>query len=314
MTPRRLLLELERSLEGGAPEDDSVAPSPAPTPEEKASAEADVLAAEWEQALAQARADVDAMAELDQGPEPALLVDGIASLVSLLDGVRVAKSSGPDLVVLERGKARFSLVLVHHPAPRSVASACKRIAGLNGPVLAMREAWRELRPTWAATKAEWSRAVARPEVAWHWLAREDAVRLLALGSLVKDATSQDVSGPDAKPLGPARVAAWVKDAQRPSEWDVAIALLGEARAEHLADAPPAKPASPAKPARPASPAGPLRLLDALGVASLDRLLRELAREGAPTTRAELIASLRAAADGVRFYGDGVVFSTRRSAR
>ena len=311
MTPRRLLLELERSLEGGAHEDESVASTPATTPEDQASAEADVLAAEWEQALGQARADVDAMAELDQGPEPALLVDGLASLVSLLDGVRIAKSSGPDLVVLERGKARVSLVLVHHPAPRSVASACKRIAGLQGAVLAMREAWRELRPTWAATKAEWNKAVARPDVAWHWLGRDDAIRLLALGSLVKDATSQDVSGPDAKPIGPARVAAWVKQALRPSEWEVAIALLGKASAEPLADGPPA---SPVKPARATSSAGPLRLLDTLGVASLDRLLRELAREGAPTTRAELIASLRAAGDGVRFYGDGVVFSTRRAAR
>ena len=309
MTPRRLLIDLERALEGGAADDELATTAPVESAEDLAAAESDILAAEWEQALARARADIDAMAELDQGPEPALIVDGVASLVSLLDGLRVLKSSGPDLVVLERGRARVSLVLVHHPAPRSVASACKRIAGLKGPVLAMREAWRELKPTWVATKAEWDKARARPDLDWHWLGREDAVRLLALGSLAKDATSQDVSGPDARPLRPERVAAWVRQSLRPDEWEVAAALLGKVAAEVLV-----APVERSKPAGAASSAGPLRLLDTLGVASIDRLLRDLAREGTPTTRAQLIATLRAAGDSVRFYGDGVVWSTRRAGR
>ncbi len=296
MTPRQLLLDLRRALEGELPEviSDAVVPEPLGA----------ILSRTWEKYLVEARAYVDRMAELALGPEPARIVEGLTFLARLVRELDELESS-KDSLRLQTPSGPLLVTVLHDPNPRSLAVACRRLKDFKGRVLGLREQWRDIKPTWTATQAERTLLLSRPGARWHWLSRNDAVSLLALASLLKDAISRDVSGPDAAPVDPQRVIEWVQKEQVPSDWDITRTLLGPDTGEPLVPSPVTAAASgPGNVA--VQGAGALSLLVELRVASLERLQRDLARASPGITRATVLRELRTAGARVKWYGENLV--------
>jgi hypothetical protein len=125
--------------------------------------------------------------------------------------------------------------------------------------------------------------------------------LLTLAALLKDARSQDVDGPDGKPVPLDAVERWVRQQQKPESWDVALAILGRAGAVDEASAVTAPPPRQAE-----GVVGAAHLLRALRVASLERIIRDLARKPGGATRSAVRAELRAS-PAVRWIGETIVY-------
>lgn len=300
MTPRMLLNELRRVLDGAEPLTVQGHPPPR-APAQAGRMVADAILAAWEERLAGQRHHIDEMAKTGHGPEPAFLFDGLAALAGLSVPIGAVHPQKDGLARLEGGKGAAHVALLHQANNASVRSALRRLSVLEGPLLAMRERWREWPPTWKSTREQWGAFRTRKGVRWHWLSREDATRLLALGSLLKDARSQDVDGPDGKPVDLAAVQRWIRDQQKPESWDVVRAILGEAEpAQEL----PGDAAPPVN-APAAAGAGATQVLRRLRVASLDRVVRDLSRKSAGATRASVRAELKGN-PAVRWIGETIV--------
>jgi len=302
-TPRMLLAELERVLEGGEPSVGATSPPAA----DAASAD-DALEAAWDSCTKEARAGIDAADASGHGPEPARLLDGLACLAPFVPALGSVKVEAAD-----RARAgTLRIELVHGATGRSCFAALSRLAGSSGEVLALRERWREWPPTWEKTRAQWQAFCAAPGRRWHWLDREDAVRLLALPELVKRVRSGDVSI-DGRALPPDSAHPWIARRLDPAGWPIARALAGTEQASAgPSPAPERSETAPSQPApvsvdgsapkvKPPAPGAASELLRRLRVASVERLVRELSRS-APTTRAAVLAELRAAGS-VKLYGD-----------
>lgn len=300
MTPRMLLNELRRVLDGAEP----LAVQAQPPPRAAAQAGrkvADAIYAAWDERLAGQRHHIDEMARTGHGPEPAFLFDGLAALGGLSIPVGAVHPEKDGLVRLQGGKGVTHLALLHQANNASLRSALRRLSAVEGDLLAVRERWRDWPPTWKATREQWEAFRARKGVRWHWLSREDATRLLALGALLKDARSQDVDGPDGKPVELAAVQRWIRDQQKPETWDIVRVILGE---EEPVEEPPSEKAGPES--APSVPrGGAAQLLRGLRVASLDRVVRDLSRKASGATRASVRAELKANA-AVRWIGDTIV--------
>ena len=292
-TPRMLMHALERALEGELPQQEQAQPAP----QEAKAAIGLSIVAKWESLLATARKRLDEEAARGLGPNPVLLADGLMALSTEVPTL------GPATV--ENDGVRFKEVLValvHQPQAVSVGATLKRLAAAKGSVLAVRERWREFPPTWKETHRHARELAARPGVAWHWLDRDDAARLLALADLLKDARSADVPGPDGRAVESARVSQWIRESLEPEAWDIARAISGE-RPEAPALSPEAAPIGTSQ-AQAASPSA-AEVLRALRVASLERVVRELSKGGAIVTRAVVRRDLDREAQ-VRWIGDAIV--------
>jgi hypothetical protein len=313
-TPRMLLLDLRHALDGELPGPEASRATPAGPVDAALGQQRDEeealrgkLASQWEEHLVSARGHVDHMAGLGQGPEPALLIDGLVALANVVDDFAIS-SKGPGLLRLATQGREKHLGLVCETHHRSIAAACRRLASLEGHVLGLRERWRDFKPTWTATRQQWLGLLSRPGAHWHWLEREDAVRLLALGALIKDARSGDISGPDARSVDPERVKQWIVLDLQPTDWPVTEALRSERpESEPEAEDEPARQAVPA-PARGAV----IEALRRLRVASLERLQREITRTDRTVTRAAVVGELRAAGHEVVWFGESLVSSNDRA--
>lgn len=291
-TPRMLMHALERALEGELPQ-----PEKAAAPQDTSAAIDQSISAKWEALLATSRKRIDEEAARGLGLTPALLADGLVALSA------EAPLLGPATV--EKDAVRYKQVLValvHQPQAVSVGATLKRLLATKETVLAVRERWREFPSTWKVTQRQARDLAVRPGAAWHWLDRDDATRLLALADLLKDARSADVPGPDGRAVPPARVSQWIREALKPADWDIARAIAGQ-RPEAAALSP--EPTPPSAPPSPAGSRSAVEVLRALRVASLERVVRELAKSGATATRAAVRSELDRDAQ-VRWIGDAIV--------
>ncbi len=357
ITPRMLLLELRRALDG-EPAVLAVATGPeAPvagrSQEEEAEELAACIAAEWAAHLAAARAHIDRRAGEDQALDPASLLDGIGILSRIVPGLGQLEVLDPRTARLRVGQRTQTLGLVLQSHHSSAAAALSRLARTTGPVLGVRERWREFRPTWRVVRERRDELRSRAEARWLWLEREDAARLVALATLGRDVRAQDVSDPLGRPISAEVVEAGLKETVSPDEWEIARVLRGEpARAgEDLDEAPrdggraepsPSAPGDGSAPrrrpteARPGAAEGESRgavateagdadpgharvegvmsALERLRVVSLERLQRELGSMSPGVTRAAVVAELRRHAASITWLGDAIVVLRGRGGR
>lgn len=355
ITPRMLLLELRRALDGEPAVLAATAgiggTVSARGPEEEAEDLGACIAAEWAAHLAAARAHIDRRAGEDQGLDPSSLFDGIGILTRIVPGLgelEVLDSRTARLGVGERTRTLGLVLQAHHV---SAAAALSRLARIKGPVLGMRERWREFRPTWRVVRQRQEELRSRADARWLWLDREDAARLVALATLGRDVRAQDVSDPLGRPVSAEVVEAWLHETVLPGEWAVARVLRGEpgpagedldegprdggaaeparvVRDDGIAPRPRATEASGgAGSERPSTPLGGgdaqpghlraegvMPTLERLRVVSLERLQRELASTSPGVTRAALVAELQRHAGRVAWLGDAILVLRERADR
>jgi len=296
-TPRQLLQELQQRLED--------APAPAQETGEA------MLAEVWETLLGKVREEIDARDRLEQGAVPEALADGLLRLVRLVPGLALVAAEGPERLFLATPRGQLLVALVHQAHHRSIASALDRLGAAQGPRLGLREDWRPFKPTWKVARGK-REALVQASAGWHWLARQDVERLLALDLLLKSAVSRDLSGPGGIPFEPAAVEAWARLTLAPEAWAIARTLVAGGAAE--GETPAASLELNREPPAPLVPApmaagpegGAILKLRQLRVASVDRLVRECRQEGSRSARAELLAELRSAGPAVTWIGETIV--------
>jgi hypothetical protein len=319
-TPRMLWLELRRVLTGEEPPVTEGASAPPPRDIEAETS--GLLAAAWDERMTHARKHLDDRAASEQGAEPAFLLDGLLLLSRIL-GMKPMKAQGPDTLRVPGGTPAW-VVLIHQPHHVAVGAALRRAGALQGGVLALRERAQEWPPTWRSTNSQLAE-LRRGTLRWHWLDREETVRILALGAFLKDVRSGDIPDPDGKPVSPERATTWLVKTLAPESWSVTRLTRGEAVDDGDAAPPPTVTGPASKP--PPKTAAPVVIVDSdvlvaadsgathetpatralarLRVASVQRLVRDLSAVAGGTTRAAVLAELRASRR-VRWIGDSIV--------
>lgn len=311
-TPRMLLQELQRSLEGSLP-----------LVEHEKDTGATLLAQAWEEGLQRARGEMDERDPLEQGATPEALADGLIHLVRLVPELALVSSQGPERLHIKTPQGDLCVALIHQSHHRSIASALDRLGTASGRKLGLREDWRPFRPTWKVTRGRWEALRQRPEVGWHWLTRKDAEGLLALDGMLKAAVSRDLSGPGGIPFEPSQVEDWVRQVVAPQGWAIAQALRvgssawsGDAREQEVTTPVLGSPRGWGESVatgtgfRREPDSLTLRKLRQLRVASVDRLVRECRQEGRDITRSALLTELRTAGASVIWIGDTIVCMER----
>jgi hypothetical protein len=242
----------------------------------------------------------------------------------------------PQLAV-EADSGRVQVALLAKAHPRSVAAALDALARVaeQARLLAVRERAHELRPTWTVCLEKRDRLLENPNARWLDLEREDVAQLLALQGLLADACSRDVTDDAGRPLEAETVRQWAQAELDVGDWAPMRALREAASSSRSAqsvapqqrqEGPSTLPSAPDSDSGSAVPGvataqptaasavqmnagsiGPaLGLLVQLRVASLDRLVREVARVHGPCTRTSVCAELERARARVQWFGRSIV--------
>jgi hypothetical protein len=132
--------------------------------------------------------------------------------------------------------------------------------------------------------------------------REDASKVLALGSFVTAARSGDVTDLSGRAVPLDGVRTWIAECLGIPSWHIFAVLMGEREGEGEEG----DDLSVERGAVPAAAGIAMSILGRLRVASLDRLVREVARADRTTTRASTVLALEQAGDRVRWIGNEVV--------
>jgi hypothetical protein len=323
ITPRLLLVAFRRALDGEPDEDAPEASDPEATAthdDERGAAapttaSAPDLASEWQTQLDSARLTVQAAVEAREALDAARLADGVLACGAFIPGLSVrAQPKPPVSLALDREGQTELVAFVQESSPKSVGSTLTKLAALSAPVVALRERAREFPPTWHETLKKQRALLDAGRARWLDLDPEDAARLLALAALLQAARSGDVTDARGAQVSESGVAEWVAATLDVPSWPISAGLhlqqpiepppAPRAPAGQPARAP--EPRSDASAARVPAPGATLAVLRRLRVASLDRLLREVARVQPESSRATLLAELAAAGDRVAWFGRSIV--------
>ncbi len=336
ITPRMLLLEFRRALDGELDELDvegSAAPEqqPSAAPAPPAQAEERDLDGEWQSQLQAARELLQRAGEERQPLDAARLADGLFACAPFLPGLTLrAGAKAPAQLLLQRDGGREALALVQEAHPRSAVAVLNKLIALSSsvPVVAVREQAREFPPTWKETLRKQAALLETGRARWIDLSPRDCARLLALAALLQAARSGDVSDASGHQVTEAEVEAWAKSALDLPSWPIAQALQGASEAagasQQLAEEtdvpsvpsalvhtpPPTErlPAATLDASPVPHPSGSaLAILRRLRVASFERLVREVSRLEPTTSRATIQAELEAAGERIRWFGRSIVF-------
>ncbi|MCL2450133.1 MAG: hypothetical protein FWD17_14395, partial [Polyangiaceae bacterium] len=305
VTPRMLLIECRNVLEQGSLEDEPVADA-APitsTSDDLPDASSDALPDEWEKQLAAARRMLDELAAQSQCLDAARLCDGLATATEFAPGLTVKANARESAQLSWRtGNGVIRMAVLDQSSPRSLGACLARLATIaeTEPVWAVRERAHDLAPTWKDTLAKRAAFLSKPSARWLALERDETARLLALAGLVAAAGSRDVTDTTGRPIALDVVRAWISRNLGIPSWPLLAALAGGATAT-VAETP--DPVSDVA-VRPTGLA--LMVLRRLRVASLDRLLREVARLDARVTRHATLVELQRAASVVHWIGSEIV--------
>ncbi|MEY4545837.1 MAG: hypothetical protein RL685_2032 [Pseudomonadota bacterium] len=342
-TPRMLLIEFRRALEGeaddAAPEEQAgqqAASSAAPNATAagatalQAEPERRDLQGEWQSQLQQARELLQRAGEERQPLDAARLADGIFACAPFIPQLTIRTGGRPPAqLVLQRNGENEALALVQESHPRSAGLLLTRLTGLSNimPVVAVRERVREFPPTWTETLRKQTVLLDTGRARWIDIEPEDCARVLALAALLQAARSGDVSDARGVQVTEAEVEAWAKGALEIPDWAIARALQGNTEAaapllqddEEDAESVPAA-SSPQAPtterlppptleaaALPRAVGSAMTILRRLRVASFDRLVREVSRVDPTSTRASVQTELEAEGERVRWFGRSTVF-------
>jgi hypothetical protein len=336
MTPRMLLIACSRAIEQGI---DQAAADDLGQDEVEADERerrADAMAEAWQEQIVRARALLDDANEEGRCVEAELLGDALGAAIQLVPGMSVASTNYSQVAQLavELDSERLQVALLAKTHPRSVAAALEALVRVaeHGRVLAVRERAHELRPTWKICSEKRDRLLESPNGRWLDLEREDEAQLLALQGLLADARSRDVTDDAGRPLEAETVRQWAQAELGVGQWAPIRALLDSVKpstaarlvARNTSPGPAPTAGVPRRASREPSAAMPrahptqatesgtasvgpaLGMLLQLRVASLDRLVREVARVHGPHTRAAVLAELELAAARVQWFGRAVV--------
>jgi hypothetical protein len=307
MTPRMLLVECRSALESGRSDDDPIVAGREVVGDgvlvHLVGAEVlkDSLAEEWANQVESARRTLDQLAGEVQCADPARLADGFMSAAGFVSNLTLEVNLRATAQLgwcTSAGKLRMALLHQNHP--RSLGGTLAKLATLaeKEPILALRERVHDLPPTWKDTLAKRAALLAQRKAKWVFLERDDTARLLALASMLTAARSGDITDSLGRPVPLEGVRRWVADTLEVASWPVLMALT-EAPAE-LPDQPDAARVGTF------SPGIALGVLRRLRVASVDRLIREVARVDRAATRASTLLELEGASDRVLWIGATVV--------
>jgi hypothetical protein len=320
MTPRMLMAECKRAiLEGDLaalravvpPSADTHAEAPAAGEAPEGDATAGGIAAAWEDHLAGARRTLDEAAKERRGADPARLLGGMACAFRLADeGVAVALDARRAVQLrVRRAGAEHAFCLLHQRHHKTVGAAlddAREAMASSALVVVLREQAIELPPSWKQTRAKLADLSGRG-VRFQAIARDDAARLLALESLLCSARSGDVEDTDGRPLSEREVATWARSALSPQDWPVVRAGDGATGDDALGTAALVTAVSGPEAAGPnAAGATVEACLAQLRIASVDRLVREVARIRVETTRTQVIEALEWMGKNVRWFGRSIV--------
>lgn len=311
VTPRMLLVECRRAFNGELVDLDVGQGQAAPSGTSVSNTSDNVqrlgLAAEWEERLVAARARADEASEQRVCLDLSRLADGLLATSQFLEEGAFSASKpavlGQLQLTLRIGRVRVALL--HQSHFKSLGTALTKLSALaeREPVIVLRERVHDLPPTWKDTLAKRSALLATGNARWVWLEREDAVKLLALDSLLQGARSGDVTDELGNPVGVAAVSAWVAATLDLPNWPIIRSLMAaESDEQELvakADRAPA-------PASLAGTGGALTLLRRLRIASLDRVVREVTRLDPLATRASILAELERSLGEVRWFGRSII--------
>jgi hypothetical protein len=199
-------------------------------------------------------------------------------------------------------QAELGGVLLFQTHPRSVNAALGRAAQAASarPLAILRERALDFPPTWKQTLARRAELERIPGVRWIMLERDEVTQLLALESLLAAARSRDIDDEAGRVIEERDVRDWVARTRGVAQWTAVRSLLG--------DSPPEIESVPEERARPPSDVT-LAVLSRLRLASLDRLVREVARIDATATRGSVMSELEAASDRVKWFGRSIAALT-----
>ena len=310
VTPRMLLVECRRAFQGEPIElDDEPSPNASPQTPAAATAGAAVasqgLDAEWEERLSAARVSADEAAERRMPIDPSRLADGLLACGQFLDSTQLSPLKSGDGVQLKvvHGARSGRLAFLHQSHFKSLGSAIAKLTVVaeREEVVVLRERAHDLPPTWKDTLAKRSALLATGRARWIWFERVDAERLLALDSLLQAARSGDLTDTRGAPISAASVNEWVAAELEIPKWTLVRDVLGEGEEEE-----PEPQAAPLATAPEGTPKTALALVRRLRIASLDRVVREVARLDPNATRATVVAELEASSTEVRWFGRSIV--------
>ncbi len=322
MTPRMLLLACVRALDGHC--DESVG-SMQPATQDKLVHEEELHQAihkAWQSELVRARGAIDDAWNSGRCVDVELVADGLGLAIDVSEALKL-RSVGlgrPAQIVAASGARDVHIALVTKNHPKSVASVIDALIQLAeaGPVIAFRDRANDFPPTWKICLQKCQHFVAMPNARWCDLEKEDLARILALRSMIANAKSGDVVDHEGRPLEHATVHAWTRSALDVDTWPMVRAISEQQAtspdevscrpkpASGLVQAPPSSPLVPPVVASDACCGIAIPTLRRLRVASLDRLVREVARLHPASTLATVVAELERVGTRVRWFGRTIV--------
>lgn len=337
MTPRMLLIEFRRALDGEAEAQhdasaaglehvdatsnvsapgSAVASDDLDTAHDAASVGTRLrdIEGEWQHLLDGARSSVHAATE-DRVPlDAARLADGLLAMGKFVPGVAVQpKATPPACLLLETSRGPEHVSILDQSNHRSIGAVLGKLAtiAVKARVLILRERARELPPTWKETLRRRETLLATGRARWVDIDPEDCARVLALAALLQSARSGEVTDTRGEQVGEKEVRDWVKAKLVVEAWTISAELgpSEEGSAETQAPETSIEPAVANPPPVPSTPRAPsaLSTLRRLRVASFERLVREVSRIDPESTRASILAELDAAGESVRWLGRSIVF-------
>ena len=241
LTPRLLLLEFRRALDGeieegvGAPAElASCDPDPISSADLAAAVSAAAeesgprdIEAEWLAQLSSARDNVHAASE-DRVPlDAARLADGLLALGRFIAGLGVrAEAKPPVCLAVEAQGSREALAILDQSNHRSIATVLTKLVAVSETVrvVVVRESARELPPTWKETLRKRSALLATGRARWVDVDPEDCARMLALAALLQAARSGEVTSAQGEQVEEREVCSWVSERIDVASWPISVEL------------------------------------------------------------------------------------------
>lgn len=269
----------------------------------------DVLQRHWQEALKDAHKELERAAAEKRGVDPTRLLSAIRALLLLTPGTKLAvvpsERPGCEVLRFERQDEETLVYVVQGTHARSVAASLLQAvtAAETTRTIVVREQALAPPPTWKVVSELLDRLRRVPRATVLEPGRSELARALALHDLFSDARSEDLAGPDGRPVDEEVVRAWARWVLLPEAF--ALALSDEALAQAkenaaLEIAEPPRRSSRGNLEEPLDPAefGPratdtaLRVLAELRFASVSRLLLEVQKLDPDATRAQVVKELR----------------------
>ncbi|WP_437874839.1 hypothetical protein [Sorangium sp. So ce513] len=299
MTPRMLMQACgEAYLRASMPVDEEPANC-----EPVSSSTDEPLRIQWDERLAQARAQIDEEAQQEHGVSADTIRGGLIAALELV-GIKAGDAVKKDIpsLKLRQGGLIRDVLIAQHAHHRSLASVIRAATGLarEHPAILLRERAFAIRPTWKEVERLLSTFLETPGAQFVQIDREDLARLIALEDLLSAARSQDLCGHDGQPIPYADVVGWAEKELRCADLAPVAAALDSAEAGSL---PPPDPGPKRKPG-PKAMGGARVVLERLRVASLDRLVAEVRALEPGATSSTVTAELRGMR--IKMFGDALV--------